>query len=108
MVIVTPEIVRPIPADQKLPELTYPQPFLPLNSDDPDAHPGNGQDRPVPVKPPRETMPLEELIEQRKEGQPAPAPTTAPYMLMPVQTEQPDRRPLPARRGAGQTAGGGK
>ena len=45
MVIVTPEIVRPIPAGQTPPELNYPQPFMTPNSDGRDAHSGNGADR---------------------------------------------------------------
>jgi pilus assembly protein CpaC len=84
MVIVTPEIVRPIPADQKVPELNYPQPFMSPNTTTGIRTPGLEQTGPVPNKP-AGTMPLEELILQRKEGQPAPAPGATPFVLMPVQ-----------------------
>jgi pilus assembly protein CpaC len=92
MVIVTPEIVRPIPADQKVPELNYPQPFMAPNSTIHPRTPGLEQTGPAPAKP-TGTMPLEELILQRKEGQPAPPPTQSPYMMVPVQQEQPQVAP---------------
>ncbi|MDE3167276.1 MAG: pilus assembly protein N-terminal domain-containing protein [Acidobacteriota bacterium] len=88
MVIVTPEIVRPIPASQKIPELVYPQPFMEHSTKIPMETPGMDQTGPVPVKAPRESMPVEELVNQRKEGQAAPTATMPPYMLMPVQPGQ--------------------
>jgi pilus assembly protein CpaC len=93
MVIVTPEIVRPIPADQKVPELHYPQPFMSSNSETTMRTPGIDKTGPAPAKP-QGTMPLEELIQQRKEGQPAPPPTT-PYFVMPVQGEPQPAGPAP-------------
>lgn len=87
MVIVTPEIVRPIPAGQPVPELTYPQPFMQTNTQGGIRTPGMDKTGPVPVKPAAESMPLEELILQRKEGQPAPPAAQTPFMLVPVQTE---------------------
>jgi pilus assembly protein CpaC len=87
LVIVTPEVVRPIPANQAIPELTFPEEFLKRDSDIPMHHPGMDKTGPVPVKPPAETMPIEQLIQQRKEGQAAPAPTVAPYILMPVSND---------------------
>jgi len=108
MVIVTPEIVRPIPADQKVPEITFPESFLKHSSDIPMRTPGIDKTGPVPVKPPQETMPLEELIMQRKAGQAAPPPTTAPYVLMPVQTESPPQPGAsPAAASPPKSAGGG-
>jgi pilus assembly protein CpaC len=86
LVLITPEVVRPIPAGQPTPMLHMPYPFLPPNSDIPLNHPGMDKTGPVPVKPASETMPLEELIQRRKEGQPAPAPTMSPMMLVPVPT----------------------
>jgi Flp pilus assembly secretin CpaC len=38
IIIVTPEIVAPIAAGSGLPELKFPQPFLPTNSGIADAH----------------------------------------------------------------------
>ena len=51
--------------------------------------PGMDKTGPVPVKPPAESMPVEQLVQQRKEGQAAP----------------PATMPLPARAGTrGHTA----
>jgi pilus assembly protein CpaC len=109
MVIVTPEIVRPIPGDQKIPEMNFPAPFMAPNSPVPMRTPGMDKTGPVPVKPPQETMPLEELVLQRKEGQAAPPAGNAPYVLMPV---QPGGEPQPTSQAAGgsppKPAGGGK
>jgi pilus assembly protein CpaC len=73
LVIVTPEVVRPIPAGQAVPELTFPQPFLKRNSDIDMRTPGVDKTGPVTAKP-MESMPLEQLIQQRKEGQATPTP----------------------------------
>ena len=51
LVIVTPEVVRPIPAGQPVPELNYPQPFLKANSPVPMQQPGMDKTGPVPVQP---------------------------------------------------------
>ncbi len=53
--IITPELVRPIPAGGKLPELKYPKPFLPTDSGIPVSQPGMDKTGPVPVKPPSDT-----------------------------------------------------
>jgi pilus assembly protein CpaC len=87
LIIVTPEVVRPIAAGEPLPSPTFPQPFLKPNSETPMRTPGMDKTGPVPVKPPADTMPLEQLIQQRKEGQPAPPPTMQPFMMVPVQTD---------------------
>lgn len=62
IVIVTPEIVAPIPAGQSLPHLKYPADFLPPNSDipmhTPDARPGGSTPAPQPT-----TMPVEQFIQ---------------------------------------------
>ena len=67
IVIVTPEIVAPIPAGTPVPQLKYPAKFLPPNSDipmhTPDANPN------VPAVPPL-TMPVEKLIESMKPAKP--------------------------------------
>ena len=84
MVLVTPEIVRPIPVGQPLPSPKMPYSFMSPNSDIPMHTPTMDKTGPVPVKPQSETMPLEELIQQRKAGQPAPQPTMSPMMLVPV------------------------
>jgi pilus assembly protein CpaC len=82
MVIVTPEVVRPIPAGQPLPTLNMPSPFLTKNSDVDMHQPGIDKTGPVPVKPPTDSIPLEQLIQQRKEGQPAP-PANPQFLIVP-------------------------
>lgn len=102
LIIVTPEIVRPIPAGEPLPELNFPQPFLKQNSEIPLRTPGMDKTGPVPVKPPSDTMPLEQLILQRKEGQPAPAPTMPQFIMMPVAGDPaPQGSPSPAKPAGG-------
>jgi pilus assembly protein CpaC len=68
LVIITPEIVRPIPADKPLPLLTFAVPQLSPGSVM--LHqPGIDQTGPVPVIPPTETMPMEMLIKRQLEQQ---------------------------------------
>jgi len=70
IVIVTPEIVAPIPADAPLPSLKYPIPFLPSNSNmamtSPDASAAGT--KPLPESP--KSIPVEALIESMKPEQP--------------------------------------
>ncbi len=61
LVIVTPEMVRPIPADKPVPELNYPSKFLTPNSNIPLRHPGLDVTGPVPVAPPVDPIPIEQL-----------------------------------------------
>jgi pilus assembly protein CpaC len=84
MVIVTPEVVRPIQVGQPVPKLEMPVPFMSKNTEVDFRHPGIDKTGPVPVHPPSETMPVELLQQQRKEGQAAPAPTTT-LQLIPAQ-----------------------
>jgi len=67
IVIVTPEIVQPIPAGAPLPKLNYPVPFLPANSSvpmhTPDENHGTAKRAPA-------TMPVEKLIESMKPEMP--------------------------------------
>jgi pilus assembly protein CpaC len=63
MVIVTPVIVPPIPAGQPLPELHYPVPFLPPNSNVPMYNPTAAG---VPVAPQPTAIPVEQLIDSMK------------------------------------------
>jgi pilus assembly protein CpaC len=60
MVIVTPEIVAPMPAGLPLPALKYPEKFLPPNSGIPMTTPA----------PPPPTMPVEKLIQSMQPEQP--------------------------------------
>ncbi|HET9087502.1 MAG TPA: pilus assembly protein N-terminal domain-containing protein [Acidobacteriaceae bacterium] len=71
MVIITPEIARPMPAGKPIPRLNYPESFLPPNSDMQMSNPsakGTAQDPGVPPPPP--TMPVEQLIDSMKPEQP--------------------------------------
>ena len=109
MVLVTPEVVQPVPEAQA-PQVKMPVSFMKPNSDVPMRHPGIDKTGVPPAKPPQ-TMPLEELILKRKEGQPAPIPTLPPYMMVPMpagngatgqQSAQPAAAPAaPAGGGAG-------
>jgi pilus assembly protein CpaC len=81
LVIISPEIVRPIPAGQPLPSLKYPQKFLKPNSSIELRQPGLSATGPVPVQAPSDSIPIEELVEQQKRGQPAPPPSMPPQMV---------------------------
>jgi pilus assembly protein CpaC len=78
MVIVTPELVRPIPAGQKTPDLHRPQPFLTPNTAEPLRTPGMDVTGPVPTHPTIDSMPIEQLIQDRQRMQQAPVPPQAP------------------------------
>ncbi len=75
IVIVTPEIVPPIDAGQPLPQLNYPEKFLPPNSNIPMTNPTNPTPPTTPgasatgVKPPL-TIPVEELIKSMQPEKP--------------------------------------
>jgi pilus assembly protein CpaC len=64
LVIITPEIVRPIPADGQVPGVAFPAAFLPMNGDERPAQPGIDKTGPVPIRPPAATLPVEQLIQQ--------------------------------------------
>jgi pilus assembly protein CpaC len=84
IIIITPEIVRPIPAQQPVPELKWTVPFMSNNSDFPMKHPGMDSTGPVPVHPPSQSMPLEQLLQQQKLIQAAPI--AAPQTMVPPAT----------------------
>lgn len=89
LVIITPELVRPIPADQAIPELKYPTPFMSNNTDLPMRQPGMDKTGPVKVHPPTETLPVEQLIQQQRQGQQSPVPTVPQYQMVPMPTAAP-------------------
>ena len=66
MVLITPELVRPLPAGQPLPGLHYPDSFLPTNSKTIPRTPGMEITGAVPVTPPEEIVPVEQLIQSMK------------------------------------------
>jgi pilus assembly protein CpaC len=83
LVIITPELVRPIPADGKVPELPFkPGSMLPTDPDVVTSQPGMDKTGPVPVKPTSDTIPVETL---RQNNGPAPAAGSAPiFQMVPV------------------------
>jgi pilus assembly protein CpaC len=92
LVIVTPELVRPIPVGQPVPSLNMPLPFMTKNSDIEMHTPGIDKTGPVPVKPPTDSIPIEQLIQQRKEGQAAP-PANPQFLIIPNATPAPSVNP---------------
>jgi pilus assembly protein CpaC len=65
LVIITPELVRPIPEGQPAPEIQFPKTFLPRNSADPMRQPGMDKTGPVPVKAPSTSLPYEQVAPRR-------------------------------------------
>lgn len=70
IVIVTPEIVAPIPVGAPLPNLKFPDAFLPSNSNIPMSNPGSSVtgSQPLPAAP--ATIPVEQLIQSMKAEKP--------------------------------------
>jgi len=66
IVIVTPEIVAPIPAGAPLPELKYPSKFMPPNSKIPMTNPGGEVTGAKPLPPSPPAMPIEKLMDSMK------------------------------------------
>jgi pilus assembly protein CpaC len=106
LVIVTPEIVRPIPVGQPAPVLGFPQPFLKDSNSAPLQQPGIDKTGPVPVKPPPETIPVEQLAQPQKQGQAAPAPN--PQLVPPGQPAANPGQTPPPSGGPGGPGGAGK
>jgi len=84
LVMVTPELVRPIPAGQARPDVPMPRPFMKGTLTTPPHTPGMEVTGPVPVKPQRETLPVEELQEIQKREDSAATGNTQPTMLLPL------------------------
>jgi pilus assembly protein CpaC len=70
IVIVTPEIVNPIPAGAPVPEIKYPDLFLPSNSGIPMSTPEEEAGAQKPPTPPTASMPVEQLIQSMQPEQP--------------------------------------
>ncbi|HEY6990962.1 MAG TPA: pilus assembly protein N-terminal domain-containing protein [Bryobacteraceae bacterium] len=79
LVIVTPELVRPIPAGHPLPSLNYPVPFLPPNTNMPMMTPGQNVTGPVPVTPPTQNVPVETLVKSLQQKPLEVNPTTGRF-----------------------------
>lgn len=104
LVMVTPEVVRPIPEGVPAPEIRMPKEFL---RDAPTAvprTPGMGVTGEVPVKPPREAIPAETLqrsLEQLEAERPAAPAAPQVIELVPARVA-----PVPAPAPAGAPGGG--
>jgi pilus assembly protein CpaC len=96
LVIITPELVRPIPAGQPVPELKFPTPFMSDNTGIPMRQPSMDKTGPVPTHPSSETLPVEQLIQQQRQGQQSPTPSTPQYQLVPVGPGGVPAAPAPA------------
>jgi pilus assembly protein CpaC len=70
IVIVTPEIVAPIPAGAPLPQVNYPEPFMPSNSNHAMSNPGPDVTGAKPLPDATPTIPVEKLIESMQPEQP--------------------------------------
>ena len=96
LVIVTPELVRPIPADRQKPELAMPLPWMEGTSSQPPRTPGIDATGPVPVKPPRSVIPVEEMIQSTRP--PTDTTATAPaFTPSATMRSAPADQPAPAQ-----------
>lgn len=88
LVLVTPEIVRPIPRDQALPDLNRPGTFLePNTSSSAPRTPGIEQTGPVPLSTPPGVLPVEQLMEAKDTRATSQGlPTAPPANQLPVPT----------------------
>jgi pilus assembly protein CpaC len=88
LILVTPEVVRPVPQGQPVPEIPYPKdPHFDGAPKTPPQTPGMNVTGPVPNKPETETMPVEQLQEMKRVGQPATPPMPA-VQFVPVPVPQ--------------------
>jgi pilus assembly protein CpaC len=91
LVVVTPELVRPIPAGQPVPAPQMPAEFLKGAPASAPRTPGLDVTGPVPVQPGQETVPVEQL-----QAKPQAAPRVQFVPVVPVQTEPPSSAGGPA------------
>jgi pilus assembly protein CpaC len=84
IVLVTPEIVPPIPAGQPLPDLNYPVKFLPKNSNIPMHNPT----APLPSPPETTAIPVEQLVDSMKPEKPLKAGSSTGGMSTSMGTSQ--------------------
>jgi len=99
LILVTPELVRPIPAGQPRPELAFPKPFMKDVMKDPPRTPPIETTGPVPVKPERETLPVEELQQLQKKEQGTVPGSGQPTLLLPLMMNPAGGQALPGAPG---------
>ena len=90
LVVVTPEIVRPVLEGQPVPDLVMPKKFLQQGATTVPRTPGVGITGEAPVKPLLESVPVEQLL-PGTQARPAAAPPT--YQLVPVAPAAPTAEP---------------
>jgi pilus assembly protein CpaC len=84
LIMVTPELVRPVPSDQQMPQIPMPQPWLEGTASQPPRTPAISATGLVPNKPPRTVIPVEEMIQSlRPAAEPSAAPALAPAAAVP-------------------------
>ncbi|MBK5293915.1 MAG: hypothetical protein JJE04_19855 [Acidobacteriia bacterium] len=108
LVLVTPEIIRPLPKDQALPQITMPREFLKDTRATAPRHPGLETTGPVPVKPVLESIPFEQMKESQAIQKTPPAPAMGPLQFVPVPmpTTAPPAAPPAAAPAKAQTGAG--
>ncbi len=105
LVIITPEVVRPIPVGQPAPALTFPSEFMKPNSTTALQNPGLDKTGPVPVKPPVDSIPVEQLMP--KAG-PPPVGGAQTFQMIPVPSAPVNPNPGLAPTPPGAPVGTGK
>ena len=91
LVLVTPEVVRPIPAGARRPDVERTMPFLPGAPAAPPQTPGIETTGPVPPRAAQAAIPIEQLVESERPlptGNQSPPPQTQflPIPVMPLQS----------------------
>jgi len=116
LVLVTPELVRPIPAGQPRPDVKMPGSFLPGATTAAPQTPPLSVTGPVPVKPPTDSVPVEQLIQSQKalpssQGQQQPqiqfVPMLTPPQGPPAPAPAPTASPSTSPSAAPPKSGGG-
>ena len=97
LIVVTPELVRPMTADVKQPDVKMPLPFLEGAATQAPRTPGIAVTGEVPVKPRHETMPIEDLkaAEQATGTQSTVTPGLIQYVPVPIMPAAPST-PVPS------------
>jgi len=119
LVVVTPELVRPVPKGQPVPEISMPSKFIQVPAGDGLRTPGMEVTGPVPGKPPKDAVPVEQLIQSQKPMPPLPGSNQqqtqgngsqiqfVPMLTQPGQSPQPVAAPSAAPAAAPAPSGGG-
>ena len=111
LVIVTPELVEPVPEGQTLPDLARPDPFIqgPGILTTPPRTPGTDQTGPGPVRPPRTEISVQELQQIQKANQQpvggTATPSTPSSLGPPLIINPTAAQPLPQGGDPGSSAG---